>query len=277
MTSRQSGRPRSVRRLGGILLLLIAAIVLSSLASPRSHAVPGLGIDTSGAALTGIHKIEHVDRDHAGEPVVRRVLRDVPRRRRHPDRRQRPARPSACPIPRTAGARRRTPTTPTTTAAVRTARRRPRPTSTAARWTASSIAAEAAQRDCTDADEPELRRTARSTSWATTPRPTSRTTGSTRATSCSRTACSSRTRRGACPSTCSMVSEWSARCSVHNDPTSAARTRSGTDPRRARHAGAASPIYAWTDLTYLLHKNDVSWGYYVVDRCRARLRGRRRR
>ena len=25
-----------------------------------------------------------------------------------------------------------------------------------------------------------------------------------------------------------------------------------------------SPIYAWTDLTYLLHKQHVSWGYYVV-------------
>ena len=24
------------------------------------------------------------------------------------------------------------------------------------------------------------------------------------------------------------------------------------------------PIYAWTDLTYLLHKDHVSWGYYVV-------------
>ncbi|HEY5173863.1 MAG TPA: alkaline phosphatase family protein, partial [Acidimicrobiia bacterium] len=24
------------------------------------------------------------------------------------------------------------------------------------------------------------------------------------------------------------------------------------------------PIYAWTDLTYLLHKHQVSWGYYVV-------------
>ena len=28
------------------------------------------------------------------------------------------------------------------------------------------------------------------------------------------------------------------------------------------HAG--SPIYAWTDLTYLLHKHSVSWGYYVT-------------
>jgi phospholipase C len=37
---------------------------------------------------------------------------------------------------------------------------------------------------------------------------------------------------------------------------------------RASPSGAAtprpSPIYAWTDLTYLLHKNHVSWGYYVV-------------
>src|SRR4029077_4046270 len=24
------------------------------------------------------------------------------------------------------------------------------------------------------------------------------------------------------------------------------------------------PDYAWTDLTYLLHKHHVSWGYYVV-------------
>ena len=27
---------------------------------------------------------------------------------------------------------------------------------------------------------------------------------------------------------------------------------------------ANQPIYAWTDLTYLLHKAHVSWGYYVV-------------
>ena len=29
-------------------------------------------------------------------------------------------------------------------------------------------------------------------------------------------------------------------------------------------AAGSTPIYAWTDLTYLLHKNHVSWGYYVV-------------
>jgi phospholipase C len=26
----------------------------------------------------------------------------------------------------------------------------------------------------------------------------------------------------------------------------------------------ASPFYAWTDLTYLLHKQNVPWGYYIV-------------
>jgi len=30
--------------------------------------------------------------------------------------------------------------------------------------------------------------------------------------------------------------------------------------------GTAVPsLYAWTDLTYLLHRDEVSWGYYVVD------------
>jgi phospholipase C len=27
----------------------------------------------------------------------------------------------------------------------------------------------------------------------------------------------------------------------------------------------AEPDYAWTDLTYLLHRNNVSWGYYVAN------------
>ena len=37
-----------------------------------------------------------------------------------------------------------------------------------------------------------------------------------------------------------------------------------------------TPSYAWTDLTYLLHKNHVSWRYYVAKGKRARLRRRRR-
>ena len=88
-----------------------------------------------------------------------------------------------------------------------------------------------------------------------------------------------------------MVSEWSARCSTAGDPSSCVNALQ--DPARpdvapakpkkqakkapgkattpttttsptttASPAGAAD--YAWTDLTYLLHKDNVGWGYYVV-------------
>ncbi len=37
------------------------------------------------------------------------------------------------------------------------------------------------------------------------------------------------------------------------------------DYRRISHGPRPNPIYAWTDLTYLLHNNGVSWGYYIVE------------
>ena len=60
-----------------------------------------------------------------------------------------------------------------------------------------------------------------------------------------------------------MVSEWSAFCTQHGNPSSCtnALQSPGSPPKRA---GGTNPIYAWTDLTYLLHKHNVSWGYYVV-------------
>mgnify|MGYP003335596696 FL=1 len=33
---------------------------------------------------------------------------------------------------------------------------------------------------------------------------------------------------------------------------------------RRRYGSAATQYYAWTDLTYLLHRDHVSWGYYVA-------------
>jgi phospholipase C len=63
------------------------------------------------------------------------------------------------------------------------------------------------------------------------------------------------------------VSLWSARCKVHDDPQSC--TNNSKSPRvppmpdRFGRTKSHGPIYAWTDLTYLLHKNNVSWGYYV--------------
>ncbi len=73
-----------------------------------------------------------------------------------------------------------------------------------------------------------------------------------------------------------MVSEWSAHCSVAGDPNSCqnALQAPGTPPDfgARRQTGAAdrvgrrpAPDYAWTDLTYLLHKHQISWGYYVVN------------
>ncbi len=66
-----------------------------------------------------------------------------------------------------------------------------------------------------------------------------------------------------------LVSEWSARCARHNPRTcvSALRTKSNDRPTNVPVYGGATrprPIYAWTDLTYLLHRAHVSWGYYVV-------------
>ncbi len=69
-----------------------------------------------------------------------------------------------------------------------------------------------------------------------------------------------------------LVSEWSAHCTQHDNPAAAAtlsRARArppngAPDPAPARSPSRPGPIYAWTDLTYLLHKHNVSWGYYVV-------------
>jgi len=67
-----------------------------------------------------------------------------------------------------------------------------------------------------------------------------------------------------------IVSGWAATCTRHFDPSSctndiAAVGRAFPDgnPIDVRPT-AGSPILAWTDMTYLLHAHDVTWGYYVV-------------
>ena len=71
-----------------------------------------------------------------------------------------------------------------------------------------------------------------------------------------------------------QVSEWSASCTQHDNPGSCSNALQ--NPGTPQHAGlpdaaitagsgpGSGPIYAWTDLTYLLHKNNITWGYYVV-------------
>jgi phospholipase C len=63
-----------------------------------------------------------------------------------------------------------------------------------------------------------------------------------------------------------MVSEWSAHCTAA-DPMSCrnALQNPGGLPARTGAGAAKPPIYAWTDLTYLLHKAGVSWAYYVAE------------
>jgi phospholipase C len=64
------------------------------------------------------------------------------------------------------------------------------------------------------------------------------------------------------PSHLFMVSEWSARCAVRGDPMSCrSAPQAPQDPPDFQPG--SHPDYAWTDLTYLLHKYGVSWAYYV--------------
>ncbi|HEY9825268.1 MAG TPA: alkaline phosphatase family protein [Stenomitos sp.] len=51
-----------------------------------------------------------------------------------------------------------------------------------------------------------------------------------------------------------MVSAWSAYCSIKGEPSSC-----------RSEIQSPSAFYAWTDITYLLHKNGISWKYYLDD------------
>ncbi len=73
-----------------------------------------------------------------------------------------------------------------------------------------------------------------------------------------------------------QVSEWSAHCTQAGNPSScvnalqAPGTPPNTSPAKARNgnksasSNAKTPDYAWTDMTYLMYKDHVSWGYYLV-------------
>jgi phospholipase C len=67
-----------------------------------------------------------------------------------------------------------------------------------------------------------------------------------------------------------MVSEWSAHCPIRGDAMSCknALQNPGTPPAVSKPVAGVTPPapdYAWTDLTYLLHRAGVSWAYYVFD------------
>ena len=66
-----------------------------------------------------------------------------------------------------------------------------------------------------------------------------------------------------------MVSGWSANCTTHspsscvNNIQNPGPSPNSQDPTNVQPY-PGSPIYAWTDLTSLLFKQNVSWGYYVT-------------
>ena len=67
-----------------------------------------------------------------------------------------------------------------------------------------------------------------------------------------------------------LVSAWSARCTVPDDPSScrdAVQAPASPDvyePGGRILPNPVVPNYPWTDLTYLLHRRRVSWAYYVL-------------
>jgi phospholipase C len=60
-----------------------------------------------------------------------------------------------------------------------------------------------------------------------------------------------------------IVSAWAANCRRPPDPMSC--TTAGADnDKGADQRFPHTPSFAWTDLTYLLHRHHVSWRYYVA-------------
>lgn len=75
------------------------------------------------------------------------------------------------------------------------------------------------------------------------------------------------------PSHLFLVSEWSAYCTEKDNPASCTNALDPNPidwpPQSPPYYDGAvdqkgQPIFAWTDLTYLLHKANVSWRYYIV-------------
>src|SRR5207249_4941530 len=66
------------------------------------------------------------------------------------------------------------------------------------------------------------------------------------------------------PSHLFLVSAWSASCA---DPHDGMSCTSNIDLKNEAQIGRIGepPVYAWTDITYLLNRAGVSWAYYVDD------------
>ncbi|HLH66178.1 MAG TPA: alkaline phosphatase family protein [Solirubrobacteraceae bacterium] len=66
------------------------------------------------------------------------------------------------------------------------------------------------------------------------------------------------------PSHTYLVSAWSARCTDPYNPFSCTNAPAGPNPVQSLAPTDQTPLYAWTDITYLLARAGVSWAYYVA-------------
>jgi phospholipase C len=62
-----------------------------------------------------------------------------------------------------------------------------------------------------------------------------------------------------------LISAWAARCRDPRDPMSCVSNLELFEELEIQKSREDVPIWAWTDITYLLHEQDVRWGYYVGD------------
>ena len=62
-----------------------------------------------------------------------------------------------------------------------------------------------------------------------------------------------------------LVSAWAASCDNPRDPMSCVSDLELNDEAAIQRSHEDVPIWAWTDITHLLHEAGVSWSYYVGD------------
>jgi phospholipase C len=62
-----------------------------------------------------------------------------------------------------------------------------------------------------------------------------------------------------------LISAWAAHCENPRDPMSCVSDLELSDEAKIQRSHDDVPIWAWTDITYLLHEAGVSWSYYVGD------------
>jgi len=62
-----------------------------------------------------------------------------------------------------------------------------------------------------------------------------------------------------------LVSAWAARCSNARDPMSCVSNLELVEQFQTMRSHEDVPIWAWTDITYLLWEQGVEWAYYVGD------------